>query len=198
MRKTTYRYANERKTELSGTFSLIAAILYLREKRRKGKITDERVRDLVDQVYNVLKIQVCLTLLVGTPCSILFKQERSHYSDPVSVPTPYVAKIQLRDDLLAEEYSMSARKQLWNQVSKIIESNSNVRVGDQEIKGESLPTWQWTGAQLMDTPGRRGPRKSGLAQGSASRSASGLRRHVTFNEMAEDEEGNTSVYPKLE
>lgn len=64
MRKTTYRYANERKTELSGTFSVIVAILYLREKRRKGKITDERVRDLVEQVYNVLKIQVCFDIAI--------------------------------------------------------------------------------------------------------------------------------------
>lgn len=65
MRKGSYEYASKRKTELGSTLSVIAAILYLREKRRKGKVDNERVRKLVQETYLALQEQVsCLIALL--------------------------------------------------------------------------------------------------------------------------------------
>lgn len=68
-----------------------------------------------------------------------------HVVDPVLAPHPYVVQNHLRDLVLQDEHSPSQRRQIWNDVSKIVEDNANVRVRQVEQNGEDVRAWEWTG-----------------------------------------------------
>lgn len=60
---------------------------------------------------------------------------------------PYLPSVHIREALLPR-YNMSKRISIWNHVSKKIESDSNVRVRNEEIKGEILRVWEWLGSPI--------------------------------------------------
>lgn len=60
--------------------------------------------------------------------------------------TACVAVVHLRDELLPTMPDLKARKQAWEDVVHIVESNSNVRAKLMDIRGEIMRVWEWVGA----------------------------------------------------
>ncbi|EJD53038.1 hypothetical protein AURDEDRAFT_133872 [Auricularia subglabra TFB-10046 SS5] len=85
--------------------------------------------------------------LVQTALDALRTQEFEHHADPASTRQPYLSPLQLRDWVLQDEHSVSARKRLWHDVEKIVESNANVRANVEEVEGgEETRVWRWVGS----------------------------------------------------
>jgi hypothetical protein len=85
--------------------------------------------------------------LVQVALDSLRNQELAHHTDPVTAPQAYLSSIQLRDLILQEEHSVSARKKLWDKVEAIVEANTNVRTNLEETSGgDELRVWRWVGA----------------------------------------------------
>lgn len=85
--------------------------------------------------------------LVQIALDALQHQEVAHYTDPVSTPQPFISSIQLRDLVLQEENSVSARQKIWEKVEKIVEGNANVRANMEEVYGgDELRVWRWVGS----------------------------------------------------
>ena len=83
-------------------------------------------------------VQIALDTLRG--------QELAYYTDPATSPQPYLSSLQLRDLILQDEHSVSARSRLWNQVERIVEGNANVRTNLEEIQGgDEMRVWRWVG-----------------------------------------------------
>jgi hypothetical protein len=111
------------------------------QRRRWKAVEDQRVRQLVQTIFEALK-----------------DQELAHYTDPVSYPQAYLSSTQLRDSLLQEVHSASSRQKVWDKVEKVVESNTNVRANLEEVEdGDELRVWRWIGQ-----PGRRQGTKSSI------------------------------------
>lgn len=92
------------------------------------------------------KKQKIINGLVANVLSKLSTQAHYYYVDPVLHPDPFLPQLHLRDALLANVHSPTERQEIWAQVEKIVEKNSNVRLGSQEVRGEPHRTWEWVGA----------------------------------------------------
>jgi len=93
--------------------------------------------------------------LVQVALDTLRNQEMAHYTDPVNAPQPYLSSIQLRDLVLQDEHSVSARRRLWEKVERVVESNANVRANLEEIEGgDETRVWRWVGSSGR-TPSRK-------------------------------------------
>ncbi|KAG0345607.1 inner nuclear membrane protein enriched at telomere/subtelomere region [Podila humilis] len=84
--------------------------------------------------------------LVANVLSKLSNQAHYYYVDPVLYSEPFLPQLHLRDALLANVHSPVERQELWTRVESIVEKNSNVRIGSQEVRGEPHRTWEWIGA----------------------------------------------------
>ncbi|KAF1810820.1 sister chromatid separation protein-like protein [Eremomyces bilateralis CBS 781.70] len=95
--------------------------------------------------------------------------ERAH-------PDAYLSMVQLRDDLLRDEFSATRRGKLWEKVQKKVENNSNVRPTTKETRhGDISKVWEWTGAieDARNTEKRASGRFSlGPLEGRSSRNES--------------------------
>ncbi|KAI5797943.1 Man1-Src1p-C-terminal domain-containing protein [Peziza echinospora] len=58
-----------------------------------------------------------------------------------------VPVVQLRDRLLQHEFSPRKREEVWREVQKVVECNSNVRATSREVRGEVLRCWTWIGGR---------------------------------------------------
>lgn len=58
---------------------------------------------------------------------------------------PFLSVTQLRDNLLREEDNAVRRKALWSKVSRLTESNTNVRTRQAKVQGEWARVWEWVG-----------------------------------------------------
>lgn len=97
---------------------------------QQKKIVDKRVAELVQVALDTLR-----------------NQELSHHTDPVVSPQPYLSSLQLRDLVLQDEHSVSRRRQLWDKVERVVESNANVRANLEEVEGgDELRVWRWVGS----------------------------------------------------
>ncbi|KAL4074469.1 Man1-Src1p-C-terminal domain-containing protein [Scleroderma yunnanense] len=105
------------------------AIYVLRRSRAQRQIETKRVAELVQITLDTLR-----------------NQELAHHTDPLTAPQAYLSSIQLRDLILQDEHSISARRRLWDQVERIVESNANVRANLEEVQGgDELRVWRWVG-----------------------------------------------------
>ncbi|KAF9425468.1 inner nuclear membrane protein enriched at telomere/subtelomere region [Podila epigama] len=84
--------------------------------------------------------------LVANVLAKLSNQAHYYYVDPVLYPDPFLSQLHLRDALLANVHSPTQRQELWENVVNVVEKNSNVRIGSQDIRGEPHRTWEWVGA----------------------------------------------------
>ncbi|KAF9227964.1 hypothetical protein BS17DRAFT_774547 [Gyrodon lividus] len=113
-------------------FGFIAGtcVLYsLRRSRAQRQIENKRVAELVQIALDTLR-----------------NQELAHHTDPVTAAHPYLSSLQLRDLILQDEHSISARRGLWDQVERIVEGNANVRVNLEEVQGgDEHRVWRWVG-----------------------------------------------------
>ena len=57
----------------------------------------------------------------------------------MQAPEPFLRPNQLRDFVLDHIHNANTRQHLWAKVQPIIETNANVRVGEQEVQGD---TWK--------------------------------------------------------
>ncbi|KIM49156.1 hypothetical protein M413DRAFT_438323 [Hebeloma cylindrosporum] len=93
--------------------------------------------------------------LVQVALDTLRNQELAHYTDPLTVPQPYLSSIQLRDLVLQDEHSVPVRRRLWERVERVVESNANVRANLEELEGgDETRVWRWVGSTGR-TPGRK-------------------------------------------
>ena len=128
-----------RRPELTKAVLVISACgLYaLRRSRAQRQIENKRVAELVQIALDTLR-----------------NQELAHHTDPVTAPQPYLASLQLRDLVLQEQHSISARKKLWDQVERIVEGNANVRVNLEEVQGgDEHRVWRWVGGRVSKEGG---------------------------------------------
>ncbi|KAL7271456.1 inner nuclear membrane protein enriched at telomere/subtelomere region [Rhizina undulata] len=73
----------------------------------------------------------------------------AHLAEQASIEEePFIAIPHLRDQVLAEEFDPERRKKLWSGVQKVVELNSNVRVGEREVQGEVMRVWSWIGRRV--------------------------------------------------
>lgn len=91
--------------------------------------------------------------LVQTALDQLRQQETAHYTDPVAYRQPYLSPLHLRDLVLRDEHSVSARKRLWDKVERVVENNANVRVNNEEMQGDEVKVWRWTGGGVDSVQG---------------------------------------------
>ena len=109
---------------------MILGALALKRRRAQNATENERVAGLV---------QITLDLLRN--------QELAHHTDPVTAPYPYLSSPQLRDLVLQDEHSVSARTRLWARVERVVEGNTNVRTNLEEVEGsDEQRVWQWVGS----------------------------------------------------
>ena len=67
---------------------------------------------------------------------------------------PWISMVQLRDDVLRDEFSAKRRDGIWKRVQAIVERNANVRSSVREGRaGEISRVWEWIGSMpaLEDT-----------------------------------------------
>lgn len=99
------------------------------------------------QIARRSRDKVEVARLVQTSLDALRSQLIAYNADPTSVNAPYLPPAQLRDWVLQNEHSVSARKRLWKQVERVVESNANVRANVEEVEGgEETRVWKWVGA----------------------------------------------------
>lgn len=116
------------RVELIGLLTSGALALYLKNFFQSRGIQKQRVQALVSRVYDELSTA------------------RARAKDQPKKYEPHLGVSQLRDSLLADEFSYSQRERLWHDVQSVVESNSNVRATQAEIQGEWLRAWEWVGA----------------------------------------------------
>ncbi|KAK7467115.1 inner nuclear membrane protein enriched at telomere/subtelomere region [Stygiomarasmius scandens] len=120
----------EWRATLAAIVSLIGAIWANRSRRAQKKVEGKRVAELVQIALETLR-----------------HQEMAHHTDPVTAPEPFLSSLQLRDLVLQDEHSVAARKRVWDQVEKVVESNANVRANLEELEGgDELRVWRWVGS----------------------------------------------------
>ncbi|ORX86386.1 hypothetical protein K493DRAFT_269001 [Basidiobolus meristosporus CBS 931.73] len=131
LRKGFYSFLIGYLKEIGASILVVATGIYAIARYNTHFSEKELVRDLVQQV------------LVR-----LAEQENLHYADPVQHPLSAVSVVQLRDVLLRSMHNHVQRKHIWDKVRKIVETNSNVRSGVTEIRGEPHRVWEWVGTSI--------------------------------------------------
>jgi len=80
--------------------------------------------------------------------------------DKHTFPEPWISMVQLRDDVLRDEFSAARRAKLWVKVQKKVEQNTNVRPMAREGRhGDVSKVWEWIGALDFDDPAARSARR---------------------------------------
>lgn len=110
------------------TAGVLAAIFLFKNQIERSQAEKSRAHDLARVVLKRLQ-----------------DQEQLHYTDPVTTPQPYLPPAQLRDIVLPASESSASRSRLWARVETEIEKNSNIAVGEREVRGDMWKTWEWTG-----------------------------------------------------
>jgi len=127
--KTRASWAHWRN-QVIGLATIVVSVIAFRQRQAQNVVEKERVSSLV---------QVALDLLRN--------QELAHHTDPITAPQPYLSSLQLRDLVLQDEHSVSARRRLWNKVEKVVEGNANVRTNLEEVAGgDEMRVWRWVGS----------------------------------------------------
>lgn len=57
----------------------------------------------------------------------------------------YLSAVQLRDLILDEHMPIKEKNKLWNEVTKKLERNTNVKVSLQEVHGDIMKCLEWIG-----------------------------------------------------
>lgn len=116
------------RLELIGLLTLLGLSAYLKNFFQSRNLQRIKVQALVARVYDELA------------------RTKAKAVDNPARYEPHLGVSQLRDSILADEFSYSSRERLWMEVQAIVEGNSNVRATQAEIQGEWLRAWEWVGA----------------------------------------------------
>ena len=101
---------------------------YLKNLGKERREDDQRVVQLAEYMLQHLQ-----------------EVDRMHQSDPLNNPERSVSITQCRDWLLRNETDLRKRQELWKRVQRIVETNTNVRTLEMELRGEPCRTWAWIG-----------------------------------------------------
>ena len=128
-RFTTLDLSNAHPTEPlyipGGTAMLIGAV-FVEYRRRRSALISRMVPDVLARLRD---------------------QARAYRVDAKTTRHPYVVSARLRDDLLQDEHSVTARTRIWRSVARIVEANANVRTNLEETEdGDEALVWRWMGA----------------------------------------------------
>ncbi|KAH9951379.1 Man1-Src1p-C-terminal domain-containing protein [Amylocystis lapponica] len=135
----------EWKQSIIGSAVLLLSVLAFRRQQVRNLVESKRVSELVQVALDTLR-----------------SQETAHHVDPVTVPRPYLSSLQLRDLVLQDEHSVSARRRLWERVERVVEGNANVRTNLEEVEGgDELRVWRWVGSAGQPRSPGAGPEKGG-------------------------------------
>lgn len=134
------------RVELVGLLAMASIALYLRHFFLSRSSQRIKVQSLVTRVYDELATM------------------KARSVDDPDRYEPHLGVSQLRDSILADDYSYASRENLWHDVQSIVEGNSNVRATQAEIQGEWLRAWEWVGAVRQITREDR-RREMGLEEG---------------------------------
>ncbi|KZT26236.1 hypothetical protein NEOLEDRAFT_1155754 [Neolentinus lepideus HHB14362 ss-1] len=131
-RETWYEW----QTRIFVLMASVLGTLYYRRRRTSRQLEDKRSSELVPVVLDALR-----------------NQELAHHTDPITAPQPYLSSLQLRDLILQDEHSISARSRLWDKVEHVVESNANVRTNLEELPGgDEMRVWRWVGSVSPSSP----------------------------------------------
>ena len=123
-------------TRNAGVLLTMLALVVFRHRRAQNAVENQRVATLVQTALESLR-----------------NQELAHHTDPVTAPHPFLSSLQLRDLVLQDEHSVSARRRLWGRVERIVESNANVRTNLEEMEGgDEMRVWRWVGSAGKTLP----------------------------------------------
>ncbi|KAG1853685.1 Man1-Src1p-C-terminal domain-containing protein [Suillus subalutaceus] len=118
------------RASVYASIACVLALYFIKRSRALRHIEGRRVAELVQIALDTLR-----------------NQELAHHTDPVTAPQPYLSSLQLRDLILQDEHSISARRRLWDQVERVVEGNANVRANLEEVQGgDELRVWRWVGS----------------------------------------------------
>ncbi|KAH7889731.1 Man1-Src1p-C-terminal domain-containing protein [Phlebopus sp. FC_14] len=117
------------RTTVFGFLAGVCVLYLFKRSRVQRQIEGKRIAELVQIALDMLR-----------------NQELAHHTDPVTALHPYLSSLQLRDLILQDEHSISARRKLWDQVERVVEGNANVRANLEEVHGGELRVWRWVGS----------------------------------------------------
>lgn len=101
---------------------------------------------LARHIYRKRKREADLVKLVAQKVlAKLSDQAHFHSTNPILVQEPFLPQIHLRDALLDDMYSTMEKNLIWDKIRTVVEQNSNVRVGAQDVHGEPHRVWEWVG-----------------------------------------------------
>lgn len=101
---------------------------------------------LARHIYKKRKREADLVKLVAQKVlAKLSDQAHFHSTNPILFQEPFLPQIHLRDALLDDVYSTMERNLIWDKIRAVVEHNSNVRVGAQDVHGEPHRVWEWVG-----------------------------------------------------
>lgn len=118
------------RASVYASIACVCTLYFIKRSRALRQMEGRRVAELVQIALDTLR-----------------NQELAHHTDPVTAPQPYLSSLQLRDLMLQDEHSISARRRVWDQVERVVEGNANVRANLEEVQGgDELRVWRWVGS----------------------------------------------------
>ncbi|KAK6364043.1 inner nuclear membrane protein enriched at telomere/subtelomere region [Exophiala oligosperma] len=142
-RRSMVRTVSQNRIPIGVLIAIISALFYGRNKIMAYQRATAQIPGLVATTLDRLATQAAL-----------YHDQRTSEA--------FISVGQLRDDVLRHVFSASERERVWQNVRKIIESNSNVRAATREggKTGEWSRVWEWIGPVDL-APGLEGRRSGG-------------------------------------
>lgn len=92
----------------------------------------------------------------------LANQAALAHQEPGAYQDRGLSAVQLRDDVLRDDFSTSRRNKLWKRVQKKVEHNSNIRAAVREgASGDITRMWEWIGPVQLLEDGRGSGKRDG-------------------------------------
>lgn len=123
---------------LAGTLTLVGVFYWLLSRLRGTSELQKKAQGLVKVALKRLQ--------TAKQRHIVFinNSNASPSSSPGSTDA-YLSIAQLRDSIVQQGEKGADKKNLWSKVTKLVESNANVRTRQAKVQGEWTRVWEWVG-----------------------------------------------------
>jgi Man1-Src1p-C-terminal domain len=122
---------------LAGTLALVGIVHWLISRLRGTSELQKKAQGLVKVALK--KLQVAKQRHI-----VFINNFNASPSSPGSTDA-YLSIAQLRDSLMQHGEKGAIKKNLWSKVTKLVESNANVRTRQAKVQGEWTRVWEWVG-----------------------------------------------------
>lgn len=122
---------------LFGTLLLVGAANWLLLRLRGNSELQEKAQGLAKVSFE--KLQAAKQRHI-----VSINNSHAPTSSPGSTDA-YLSIAQLRDSLIQQGEKRAVKKNLWTKVTKLVESNTNVRTRQAKVHGEWTRVWEWVG-----------------------------------------------------